>query len=99
MSFVSVNSERNTTKKCALFLLACAMVNISMERKRENSLRENVKNVDALTSVSLRTISFFYLYTFECLTHSLFVVWLQTNIDHCIPSGFLLLQKEAKTRE
>ena len=62
MSFVSVNSERNTTKKCALFLLAFAMVNISMERKRENSLRENVKNVDALTSVSLPTISFFYLY-------------------------------------
>ena len=95
-----MNSERDTTKNCAkLFLPACAMVNISKERKRENSLRENVKNVDALTSVSLRTISFFYLYTFECLTHSLFVVWLQTNIDHCIPSGFLLLQKEAKTRE
>ena len=45
MSFVSVNSERNTTKNCAkLFLLACAMVNSSKERKRGNSLRENVKN-------------------------------------------------------
>ena len=63
MSFVSVNSERNTTKNCAkLFLLACAMVNISKERKRENSLRENVKNVDALTSVGSPTIYFFYLY-------------------------------------
>ena len=62
MSFVSVNTERNTTKNCALFLPACAMVNISKERKRENSLRENVKNVDALTSVGSPTISFFYLY-------------------------------------
>ena len=48
MSFVSVNSERNTTKNCALFLLACAMVNISKERERENWPGENVKNVDAL---------------------------------------------------
>ena len=63
MSIVSVNSERNTTKNCAKFFLpACAMVNISKERKRENSLRENVKNVDALTIVGSPTISFFYLY-------------------------------------
>ena len=63
MSFVSVNSERNTTKNCSkLFLPACAMANISKERKRENSRRENVKNVDALTSVGSPTISFFYLY-------------------------------------
>ena len=62
MSFVSVNSERNTTKNCALFLLACAMVNISKKRKRENWLRENVKSVDALTNVGSPIISFFYLY-------------------------------------
>ena len=63
MSFVSLNSERNTTKNCAkLFLLACAMVDISKERKRENSLHKNVKNEDALTSVGSPTISFFYLY-------------------------------------
>ena len=65
MSFVSVNSERNTTKNCALFLLACATVTVTVTvtvRKRENSLRENVKNVDALTSVGSPTISFFYLY-------------------------------------
>ena len=52
MSFFSVNSERNTTKNCALFLLACAMVNISKARKRENWLRENVKSVDALHLLS-----------------------------------------------
>ena len=52
MSFVSGNSERNTTKNYALFLLACAMVNISKERKRENWLRENVKSVDALHVLS-----------------------------------------------
>ena len=62
MSFVSVNSERNTTKNRALFLLTCAMVIISKERKRENSLRENVKYVDALTSFGSPTISFFYPY-------------------------------------
>ena len=61
MSIVSVNSERNTIKNCALFLLACATVTVTV-RKRENSLRENVKNVDALTSVGSPTISFFYLY-------------------------------------
>ena len=48
MSFVSVNSERNTTKNCVLFLLACAMVNIWKERERENWPGENVKSVDAL---------------------------------------------------
>ena len=62
MSFVSVNSERNTTNNCALFVLACAMVNIWKERKMENSLHEIVKNEDALTSVGSPTISFIYLY-------------------------------------
>ena len=52
MSFAPGNSERNKTKNYALFLPACAMVNISKERKRENSLRENVKSVDALHVLS-----------------------------------------------
>ena len=54
MSFVSVNSERNTTKNCALFLLACAMVNIWKERERENWPGENVKSVDALHVLARR---------------------------------------------
>ena len=62
MSFVSVNSERDTTKNCAkLFLPVCAMVNISKERKRENSLRENVKNVDALTRQCWLAYNLFFL--------------------------------------
>ena len=52
MSFVSVNSERDTTKNCALFLLACAMVNISKKRKRGTWLRENIKSVDPLHVLS-----------------------------------------------
>ena len=49
--------------------------------------------------VLARLQSLFSISTFECLTHRLRVVWLQTNIAHCIQSGFLLLQKEAKTRQ
>ena len=55
-----MNSERDTTKNCALFLL-----------------------------------SIFYL-PFKCLTCGLCVVWFRNNAL-CIQSGFLLLQKEAKT--
>ena len=49
--------------------------------------------------VLARLQSLFSISTFECLTHRLCVFWLQTDIAHCIQSGFLLLQKEAKTRE
>ena len=52
MSFFSVNGESDTHKKGAMFLLACAIVNISKARKRENWLRENVKSVDALHLLS-----------------------------------------------
>ena len=99
MSFASGNSERNTTKNCAkLFLLACAMVNISKERKRENSLRENVKSVDALHVLS-RPHSLFSI----SLSNAWYDKWavlsgLETTA-HCIKSGFLRLQKEAKTRQ
>ena len=69
MNFVSVNSERNTTKNCALFLLACAMADISKERKRENWLRE--KSVDAFHLLfrpqSLLSISLQMPVTRRCL--------------------------------
>ena len=52
MSFFSVNGESDTKKNGASFLLACAIVNISKARKRENWLRENVKSVDALHVLS-----------------------------------------------
>ena len=52
MSFVSVNSARDTMKSCALFLLACAMADISKESEREDWLRENVTSVDAIHVLS-----------------------------------------------
>ena len=48
MSFVSVNSERDTIKSYVLFLLACATADTSKESKRDDWPGENVKSVDAL---------------------------------------------------
>ena len=58
MSFVSVNSERDIIKNCALFLLACATADTSKENEREDWPGENVKSVDALHMC--------------CLTHHLY---------------------------
>ena len=52
MSFVSVNSARDTMKSCSLFLLACAMADISKESEREDWLRENVTIMDAIHVLS-----------------------------------------------
>ena len=73
------------------------MANISKERKRENWLRENVKNVDALHVLARNNL--FFLSPFQMpMTRGLCVVWFRNNAN-CIQSGFLLLQKEAKTRQ
>ena len=52
MSFVSVNSERDTIKNCVLFLLACTTADTSKESEREDWPGENVKSVDALHVLS-----------------------------------------------
>ena len=52
MSFVSVNSERDTIKNCALFLLACTTADTSKENERDDWPGENVKSVDALHVLS-----------------------------------------------
>ena len=52
MSFVQLNSERDTIKNCALFLLACATADTSKENEREDWPGENVKSVDALHVLS-----------------------------------------------
>ena len=47
-----MNSERNTIKNCALFLLACTTADNSKENEREDWPGENVKSVDALHVLS-----------------------------------------------
>ena len=59
MSFVSVNSERDTIKSCALFLLACATADTSKESKRDDWSGKNVKSVDALHVLSHQPSLFF----------------------------------------
>ena len=91
-----MNSERDTIKNCALFLLACTTADTSKESERDDWPGENVKSVDALHALSHPPSLFFYL-PFKCLTCWLCVVSFR-NIAHCIQSRFSLLQKEAKTR-
>ena len=90
MSFVSVNSERNTTKKL------CQVVSASLCNGKHFEGKEKGKFASwkckecgcPYKTVLARLQSLFSISTFECLTHQLGVVWLQTNIAHCIQSGF-----------
>ena len=69
-------------------------------KEPQHSLSEQWKGHNkklCLVSILYFLLSIFYL-PFKCLTCGQCVVWFRNNA-HCIQSGFLLLQKEAKTRQ
>ena len=59
-----MNSERDTIKNCALFLLACTTADTSKENEREDWPGENVKSVDALHMCCL-TLHLYFLSEFQ----------------------------------